>query len=167
MIEITGFKFGIQGLISPEFYHVLMKMTFFWIKSFDHSDHNCLPPPVFSWKVVRFHGGCLHLILVHAGNHQVPGEPGGDKAIRSALVVVSIKNTFWVIMRQAGTWNPLLNKIQRNHKGLKITACMCSWCRLWTGRYKKTKRTQGPLLRQLLKSWKQKHMPPSHPPKGL
>ena len=49
-------------------------------------------------------------------------------------------------MRQAGTWDPLLqccnactwthlslsNKRQRNCMGLKITACMCSWGKFWT-----------------------------------
>ena len=56
-------------------------------------------------------------------------------------------------MRQAGTWDPLLkccnactwthlslsNKIQRNYMGLKIIACMCSWGKLWTKRYKRPK----------------------------
>ena len=65
-------------------------------------------------------------------------------------------------MRQAGTWDlgpfaavlgpgtlccsactwtniSLSNKIQRNYKGLIITACMCSWGKFWTTRYKKTK----------------------------
>ena len=32
------------------------------------------------------------------------------------------------------------NTIQRNSKGLKITACMCNWGKLWTRRYKKTKK---------------------------
>ena len=31
------------------------------------------------------------------------------------------------------------NKIQSNYKGLKIAACMHSWGKLWTTRYKKTK----------------------------
>ena len=31
------------------------------------------------------------------------------------------------------------NKTQRNHKGLKTTVCMCTWGKLWTTRYKKTK----------------------------
>ena len=54
---------------------------------------------------------------------------------------LSIKRTQ---VRQAGTWDPLLqclhrgNKTQRNYKGLKITACIYSWGKLWT-RYKKTK----------------------------
>ena len=53
----------------------------------------------------------------------------------------------------AGTWTNVSssNKIQRNYKGLKITACVCSWDKLWTIRYKKTK-TQLPPL----KSWEQK-----------
>ena len=42
----------------------------------------------------------------------------------------------------ACTWTNILssNKIQRNYKGLKITACMCSEGKLWTIRYKKTKK---------------------------
>ena len=32
----------------------------------------------------------------------------------------------------------LSNKIQKNYKGLKITACICSWGKLWTTRHKKT-----------------------------
>ena len=31
------------------------------------------------------------------------------------------------------------SKIQRDYTGLKITVCMCSWGKLWTKRYKKTK----------------------------
>ena len=40
----------------------------------------------------------------------------------------------------ACTWTNVSwsNRIQRNYKGLKITACMCSWGKLWR-RYKKTK----------------------------
>ena len=34
----------------------------------------------------------------------------------------------------------LVNKIQGNYKGLKITACMHSWDKIWTKRYKKTKK---------------------------
>ena len=64
-------------------------------------------------------------------------------------------------MRQAGTWDlePFAavlapgqmspsNKIQRNYKGLKITACMYSWGKLWTKRPK----IQLPFL----KIWEQK-----------
>ena len=51
---------------------------------------------------------------------------------------------------------------KRNYKGVKITACMLSWGNLWTRRYKKTKKTQLPLL----KSWEQKqgtaHAPCTH-----
>ena len=63
-----------------------------------------------------------------------------------------------VKVRQAGTWDPLLhccnactwknvpqsNKIQRNYKGLKITACMYSWGKFWT---KDIKKPQLPLLK--------------------
>ena len=54
----------------------------------------------------------------------------------------------------AGTWTnvSLSNKIQRNYKGLKITACMHSWGKLWTTRYKTDQKAQ--LL--LLKSQEQK-----------
>ena len=59
-----------------------------------------------------------------------------------------------LIVRQAGTWDPLIqccntctwtnvslsNKIQRNYKRLKIIVCMCSWGKLRTRRYKKTKK---------------------------
>ena len=31
--------------------------------------------------------------------------------------------------------------------GLKITVCICSWGKLWTTRYKETKKTQPPLLK--------------------
>ena len=42
----------------------------------------------------------------------------------------------------AGTWtdSSLSHKIQRNYKGLKITECMCSWGKLRTTRYEKTKK---------------------------
>ena len=43
------------------------------------------------------------------------------------------------------------NKIRRHSKGLKITSCMCNWGKLWATRYKKTEKTQLPLL----KSWEQ------------
>ena len=54
-------------------------------------------------------------------------------------------------MRQVGTWDPLLQclhldkhllsyKIQRNYKGLKIYACLCSWGKSSMKRYKKTKK---------------------------
>ena len=70
------------------------------------------------------------------------------------------------ILRQVGTWDPLLqwgnacpwtnlsssNKIQGNYMELKITAFMCSGGKLWTKRYKKTKKSLLPLL----KSQKQK-----------
>ena len=41
----------------------------------------------------------------------------------------------------AHTWTnvSLSNRMQRNYKGLKITACVCSWGNLWTTKYKKTK----------------------------
>ena len=39
------------------------------------------------------------------------------------------------------------NKIQRNYKGLKITACMCRWEKVWTVRLKKTQKAQLPLLK--------------------
>ena len=55
-----------------------------------------------------------------------------------------------VTLRRAGTWAPLLqrctstplsssNKIPRNSMGLKITACLCSWGKFWTKRYKRPK----------------------------
>lgn len=48
----------------------------------------------------------------------------------------------------ACTWTnvSLSNKTQRNSKGLKIIECMCSWGTLCTTRYKKTNKTQSPLL---------------------
>ena len=63
-------------------------------------------------------------------------------------------------LRQAGpgalccsayTWTHVSssNKIQRNYRGLKITACMCSWGKFWT---KRPPKTQPPLLR----GWEQK-----------
>ena len=47
----------------------------------------------------------------------------------------------------ACTWTNVFssNRIQRNNKGLKITAHMCNWGILWTIRYKMAK-TQLPLL---------------------
>ena len=41
----------------------------------------------------------------------------------------------------ACTWTNVSssNKIQRNYKEIKITACMHSWSKLWTKSYKKTK----------------------------
>ena len=62
---------------------------------------------------------------------------------------------FGVILRQAGTWAPLLqgcsactwtrlsssNKRQRNYMRLKITGCMHSWGKFWT---KDTKRPKNP-----------------------
>ena len=38
-----------------------------------------------------------------------------------------------------GQMCPRSNKIQNNYEGWKITACMCSWGKLGTRRYKKTK----------------------------
>ena len=40
------------------------------------------------------------------------------------------------------TWKSISggNKIQRNYKRLNITACMGSWGKLWTIRYKKTRK---------------------------
>ena len=78
-------------------------------------------------------------------------------------------------VRQAGTWDPLLqccnactwtnvslsNKIQRNHKGLKITACMCSWGKFWTARYKETKKPNCHFWRARGKS-RVLHTPPVH-----
>ena len=60
-------------------------------------------------------------------------------------------------MRQAGTWDPLLQclrldtplllsqKIKRNYKGLKITVHVCSWGKLWTIIYKRPTPTPRPL----------------------
>ena len=46
-----------------------------------------------------------------------------------------------IIYCSACTWINVFssNKIQRHYKGLKMTACMSSWGKLWTRRYKKTK----------------------------
>ena len=50
----------------------------------------------------------------------------------------------WTLYCSVCTWTNASsrNKIQRNYKGLKITACMHSWDKLWTRRYKKTKKSQ-------------------------
>ena len=46
------------------------------------------------------------------------------------------------------------NKIWRNYVGPKITVCMHSWGKLWTKRYKKTKKThKWPLLKIWEKKW--------------
>ena len=49
-----------------------------------------------------------------------------------------------VSLRQACTWTQASSskKIQRKYqyKGLKITACMRSWGKFWTTRYKETKK---------------------------
>jgi len=47
-----------------------------------------------------------------------------------------------ILCFSACTWTnvSLSNKIQRNHKGLKITACMNSWGKIWTERYRKTEK---------------------------
>ena len=88
------------------------------------------------------------------------------------------------ILRLARTWDPLLQGLhpdtpllkQQNTKklmGLKIPGCMLSWDKLWTKRYKKTKKAQLPLLKR--REQKQGvgsksralRMPPAHtPPEG-
>ena len=77
-----------------------------------------------------------------------------------------------VFLRQAGTWDPLLQclhlgkrLLEQQNKGLKITVCICSWGKFWTTRYKETKKP-------LLKNQEQKQhvgsknralsMPPAH-----
>ena len=46
-----------------------------------------------------------------------------------------------ILCFSACTWTKIScsNKIQRNYKGLKITACMCNWNKVWIVRYKETK----------------------------
>ena len=72
----------------------------------------------------------------------------------------------WVVLRQAGTWDPLpkcsnayytwtnisSNEIQRNYKGLKTTGYMCSWGKLWTKRYTKAKKPNCHFWRALSKN---------------
>ena len=70
------------------------------------------------------------------------------------------------LCRSACTWTNISssNEIQRNYKGLKITVCMQSWGKLWTIRYKKTEKTQLPLLKSRKAAYleqKQKHIPPA------
>ena len=84
--------------------------------------------------------------------------PPGEQFEGSAVIVSGPRAKYAgdVHLRQAGTWDPFLqclhldisssNKIQRNYKRLKITACVSRWLKLWTKRYKKAK-TQLPLLR--------------------
>ena len=84
--------------------------------------------------------------------------PPGEQFEGSAVIVSGPRAKYAgdVHLRQAGTWDPFLqclhldisssNKIQRNYKRLKITACVGRWLKLWTKRYKKAK-TQLPLLR--------------------
>ena len=89
--------------------------------------------------------------------HACPQE-NSSKAQQSLYLVPGPSLQVMVHLRQAGTWDPLLqclhldisssNKIQRNYKGLKITACVSRWLKPWTKRYKKAK-TQLPLLRFL------------------
>ena len=50
----------------------------------------------------------------------------------------------WDAFLQCSHLDSSSNRIQRNYKGLKITACMCSWGKLWT-RYKKAKTQLPPL----------------------
>ena len=48
--------------------------------------------------------------------------------------------------RSACTWTNIFfsNKMQRNYKGLKVTAYMHSWGKLWTIRYDKIKNPTAP-----------------------
>ena len=66
------------------------------------------------------------------------------------------RNSNRLLMRQAGTWNPLLwhcsaftwtdvslsKKIQRNYKGLKITVCMRNWGKFSIKDTKRLKNTE-------------------------
>ena len=54
----------------------------------------------------------------------------------SAAVLVPWTNISWS--------NKIL--MQRNEKGLKTTACTCSWAELWTRRYKKTENPNAACL---------------------
>ena len=67
------------------------------------------------------------------------------------------RNSNCLLMRQAGTWNPLLwrcsaftwtdvslsKKIQRNYKGLKITVCMRNWGKFSIKDTKRLKNTEA------------------------
>ena len=81
--------------------------------------------------------------------------------------------TGWDLGPLAGSWDPLLqccnactwthlslsNPIQRNCMGLKITACMCSWDKLWTKDTKRPKKPQLPLLKGLEQNQGTAHAP--------
>ena len=84
-------------------------------------------------------------------SERLPGRRNGYAVTRRRGGVGQVKGdrtAFQAEVRQAGTWDPFLqycsdctctnislsNKIQRNYKGLKITAC-----KFWTKRFKETK----------------------------
>ena len=95
-----------------------------------------------------------------ANSHQ-PCSRNNCSPFNSINTPRSFPDSWWDRLEH-GTWDPLLQclhldkrlfkqQIQRNHKGLKITACMYSWSKVWTIRYSKTK-TQWPFPRL----WEQK-----------
>ena len=75
----------------------------------------------------------------------------------TSIFPFTTKSVHSIKLRQTGTWDlgPLLKclhldrclleqhndrkKKKKNYKGLKVTACMCSWGKLWTTKHKKTK----------------------------
>lgn len=153
-------------------------MTFFWIKSFDHSDHNCLPPPVFSWKVVRFHGGCLHLILGHAGT---------TRSLESLVETkLSVQHWWWcpsktlfgssrdrlgpgTLCYSACTWTD--GSSSNKYKEIIRTKNNCMYVQLVQIMDRKIQKDQkNPRATSEATSEKleeKKHTPPSHAPKGL
>ena len=84
----------------------------------------------------------------HSTDHSVPSALRWEWKLREeqGLDLVTGFETGWdlgpgALCYRACIWTniSLSNKIQKNYKGLKITACMCSWGKLWTTRYQKDK----------------------------
>ena len=57
---------------------------------------------------------------------------GWIQSVVLQLEAEAISSREGVTQRWAGTWDPLLQSLQRSYKGLKVTVCVCSWGKFWT-----------------------------------
>ena len=87
-------------------------------------------------------------VLVYPEHHHLPVDSETQLSLAGCSVTQRQAGTR-DLRRSACTWT---NKIQRHEEGLKIAACMYSWAKLWTTRYRKTPNHQMPPL----KTWEEK-----------
>ena len=90
----------------------------------DPSSHLQMSPDFRLIKWYSLNPGCQLLLILKLGS-ETGWNLGPGTLCCSACIWTNIFSS---------------NKIQRNYKGLKITVCMHSWGKLWTARYKKTKK---------------------------